>query len=81
MIYLKLLLGYVLILIRNLGMHKLYVQLKMSLSRCRHCTEFEPIWSELAELVNTKDSKFAIAQIDCTRYSKLCQAVDITGII
>lgn len=48
--------------------------------RCRHCTEFEPIWSELAELVNTKDSKFAIAQVDCTLHSKLCHEVDITGI-
>ncbi|KOB77845.1 Thioredoxin domain-containing protein 5 [Operophtera brumata] len=46
---------------------------------CRHCTEFEPIWSELAELVNTRDSKFAIAQVDCTQHANLCQEVDITG--
>ncbi|CAG4970115.1 unnamed protein product [Parnassius apollo] len=46
---------------------------------CRHCTEFEPIWSELAELVNTKNSKFAIAQVDCTLHSQLCQENDITG--
>ncbi|XP_023945988.2 thioredoxin domain-containing protein 5 homolog [Bicyclus anynana] len=46
---------------------------------CRHCTEFHPIWSELAELVNTKDSRFAIAQVDCTRHSKVCHENDITG--
>ncbi|KAF9791828.1 hypothetical protein SFRURICE_020227 [Spodoptera frugiperda] len=46
---------------------------------CRHCTEFHPIWSELAELVNTKDSKFAIAQVDCTIHFKLCNENDITG--
>ncbi|KAJ0177961.1 hypothetical protein K1T71_006834 [Dendrolimus kikuchii] len=46
---------------------------------CRHCTEFQPIWSELAEMVNTKDSKFAIAQVDCTLYFKLCHEHDITG--
>lgn len=47
--------------------------------RCRHCTEFHPIWAELAELVNTRDSKFAIAQVDCTQHLKLCQETDITG--
>ncbi|XP_034828531.1 thioredoxin domain-containing protein 5 homolog isoform X2 [Maniola hyperantus] len=46
---------------------------------CRHCTEFYPIWSELGELINTKDSKFAIAQVDCTKHFKLCQDNDITG--
>ncbi|CAH2240632.1 jg14227 [Pararge aegeria aegeria] len=46
---------------------------------CRHCKEFQPIWSELAELVNTQDSKFAIAQVDCTKHSKLCHENDITG--
>ncbi|XP_037867776.1 thioredoxin domain-containing protein 5 homolog [Bombyx mori] len=46
---------------------------------CRHCTEFYPIWSELAELVNTKDSKFAIAQVDCTVHAKLCHENEITG--
>ncbi|XP_037303108.1 thioredoxin domain-containing protein 5 homolog [Manduca sexta] len=46
---------------------------------CRHCTEFHPTWSELAELVNTKDSKFAIAQIDCTLHARLCHDNDITG--
>ncbi|XP_014360996.2 thioredoxin domain-containing protein 5 homolog [Papilio machaon] len=46
---------------------------------CRHCTEFEPIWVELAELINTKDSKFAIAQVDCTLHPKLCQETGITG--
>ncbi|KPJ04338.1 PREDICTED: thioredoxin domain-containing protein 5-like [Papilio xuthus] len=46
---------------------------------CRHCTEFQPIWVELAELINTKDSKFAIAQVDCTLHPKLCQETDITG--
>ncbi|CAH1635823.1 unnamed protein product [Spodoptera littoralis] len=46
---------------------------------CRHCTEFHPIWAELAELVNTKDSKFAIAQVDCTIHFKLCNENDITG--
>ncbi|CAH2040785.1 unnamed protein product, partial [Iphiclides podalirius] len=46
---------------------------------CRHCTEFHPIWAELAELVNTKGSKFAIAQVDCTKHPKLCHDNDITG--
>ncbi|KAJ2947608.1 hypothetical protein O0L34_g17405 [Tuta absoluta] len=46
---------------------------------CHHCTEFHPIWMELAELVNTKDSKFAIAQVDCTQHAKLCNENDITG--
>ncbi|XP_045767975.1 thioredoxin domain-containing protein 5 homolog isoform X2 [Maniola jurtina] len=46
---------------------------------CRHCTEFYPIWSELGELINTKDSKFAIAQVDCTKHFKLCHDNDITG--
>lgn len=46
---------------------------------CHHCTEFHPIWAELAELVNTKDSKFAIAQVDCTVHFKLCNENDITG--
>lgn len=46
---------------------------------CSHCTKFHPIWSELAELVNTKESKFAIAQVDCTIYTKLCHENDITG--
>ncbi|XP_026333543.1 thioredoxin domain-containing protein 5 [Hyposmocoma kahamanoa] len=46
---------------------------------CRHCTAFHPIWLELAELVNTQGSKFAIAQVDCTVHSKLCQENDITG--
>ncbi|XP_026732029.1 thioredoxin domain-containing protein 5 homolog [Trichoplusia ni] len=46
---------------------------------CRHCTEFHPIWEELAELVNSKDSKFAIAQVDCTIHYKLCNDYDITG--
>lgn len=48
--------------------------------RCRYCTEFHPIWEELGKLVNTKDSKFAIAQVDCTQHFKLCQENDITGI-
>ncbi|GBP44899.1 Thioredoxin domain-containing protein 5 [Eumeta japonica] len=39
---------------------------------CRHCTDFQPIWYELAEMVNTPDSKFVIAQVDCTTYNKLC---------
>lgn len=47
--------------------------------RCRHCTAFRPIWLELAVLVNTQESKFAIAQVDCTVHSKLCQDNDITG--
>ncbi|XP_072949928.1 thioredoxin domain-containing protein 5 homolog [Epargyreus clarus] len=46
---------------------------------CRYCTEFMPIWQGLAELVNTKDSKFAIAQVDCTQYASLCNEIDITG--
>lgn len=46
---------------------------------CKHCTEFQPIWSELAKLVNTKDSKFAIAQVDCTLHYKLCQDSEVTG--
>ncbi|CAH0723549.1 unnamed protein product, partial [Brenthis ino] len=46
---------------------------------CSHCTKFYPIWSELGELVNTKESKFAIAQVDCTIHSKLCHENDITG--
>ncbi|CAH2981956.1 unnamed protein product [Chilo suppressalis] len=46
---------------------------------CRHCTEFHPIWQELGKLVNTKDSKFAIAQVDCTLHFKLCHENDITG--
>ncbi|CAG4964456.1 unnamed protein product [Colias eurytheme] len=46
---------------------------------CRHCTEFEPIWTELGELINTKDSRFVIAQMDCTKYPKLCHENDITG--
>lgn len=46
---------------------------------CRHCTDFHPIWSELGDLVNTKESKFAIAQVDCTVHSKLCQENEITG--
>lgn len=48
--------------------------------RCRHCTDFHPTWQELGKLVNTKDSKFAIAQVDCTQHFKLCQENDITGI-
>ncbi|XP_059058622.1 thioredoxin domain-containing protein 5 homolog [Achroia grisella] len=46
---------------------------------CRHCTIFHPIWNELAELVNTKGSKFAIAQVDCTLHPRLCHENDITG--
>ncbi|KAL0881912.1 hypothetical protein ABMA27_001673 [Loxostege sticticalis] len=46
---------------------------------CRHCTDFHPTWQELGKLVNTKDSKFAIAQVDCTQHFKLCQENDITG--
>lgn len=57
----------------------LYHLQKLYVLRCRHCTEFYPIWSELAELVNTKDSKFAIAQVDCTVHAKLCHENEITG--
>ncbi|CAG9787062.1 unnamed protein product [Diatraea saccharalis] len=46
---------------------------------CRHCTEFYPIWNELGKLINTKDSKLAIAQVDCTLHFKLCHESDITG--
>ncbi|XP_063632619.1 thioredoxin domain-containing protein 5 homolog [Cydia splendana] len=46
---------------------------------CRHCTDFQPMWAELAELVNTKESEFAIAQVDCTRHAGLCQDNGITG--
>lgn len=46
---------------------------------CRHCTVFLPIWHELAELVNTKGSKFAIAQVDCTLHHRLCHEYEITG--
>ncbi|XP_053605167.1 thioredoxin domain-containing protein 5 homolog [Plodia interpunctella] len=46
---------------------------------CSHCTSFYPIWQELAELVNSKGSKFAIAQVDCTMHPKLCNDNDITG--
>ncbi|XP_073952179.1 thioredoxin domain-containing protein 5 homolog [Choristoneura fumiferana] len=46
---------------------------------CRHCTNFQPMWTELAELVNTKESRFAIAQVDCTRHSRLCHDNAITG--
>lgn len=46
---------------------------------CKHCTVFEPIWEELASMVNTEGSKFAIAKIDCTVYESLCNDHDITG--
>ncbi|KAM3959786.1 thioredoxin domain-containing protein 5 homolog [Aphomia sociella] len=46
---------------------------------CRHCTDFHPIWHELAKLVHAKPSKFAIAQVDCTLHPRLCHENDITG--
>lgn len=53
--------------------------LRCNCYRCRHCTDFQPIWQELAEMINTKDSKFAIAEVDCTVHHKLCHENDITG--
>lgn len=38
-----------------------------------------PIWEELAELINTKDSNFNIAQVDCTLHTNLCNENDVTG--
>ncbi|XP_028169103.1 thioredoxin domain-containing protein 5 homolog [Ostrinia nubilalis] len=46
---------------------------------CQPCVRFHPIWQELGKLVNSKDSKFAIAQVDCTEHRLLCHENDITG--
>ncbi|KAL4716298.1 hypothetical protein ACJJTC_014778 [Scirpophaga incertulas] len=46
---------------------------------CKHCTDFHPIWQAFGKLVNSKDSNFAIAQVDCTLHLKLCYEYEITG--
>ncbi|CAG9135589.1 unnamed protein product [Plutella xylostella] len=45
----------------------------------KSCQKFMPIWEELAELINTKDSNFNIAQVDCTLHTNLCNENDVTG--
>uniref|UniRef100_U5ER38 Putative pretaporter n=1 Tax=Corethrella appendiculata TaxID=1370023 RepID=U5ER38_9DIPT len=47
---------------------------------CGHCQKLAPIWSELAEKLNTKSGgKVKIGKVDCTLHNDLCSQHDVTG--
>lgn len=49
-------------------------------SRCGHCQRLAPTWTELAELLNTKEgTRVKIGKVDCTQQNELCSSHEVTG--
>uniref|UniRef100_A0A0A9XS29 Thioredoxin domain-containing protein 5 n=1 Tax=Lygus hesperus TaxID=30085 RepID=A0A0A9XS29_LYGHE len=46
---------------------------------CSHCKRLHPTWDELAEMLNTEESRITIAKVDCTVETTICSEQDITG--
>ncbi|KAH8315395.1 hypothetical protein KR067_003003 [Drosophila pandora] len=46
---------------------------------CSHCKRLQPLWEQLAEIMNVDDPKVIIAKVDCTQHQALCGAHQVTG--
>ncbi|KAH8298590.1 hypothetical protein KR018_002356 [Drosophila ironensis] len=46
---------------------------------CGHCKRLQPLWEQLAEIMNVDDPKVTIAKVDCTKHQSLCAAHQVTG--
>ncbi|BES92610.1 unnamed protein product [Nesidiocoris tenuis] len=46
---------------------------------CHYCKRLHPTWEELAEMLNTEESRVTIAKVDCTKETTICTEQDITG--
>lgn len=46
---------------------------------CGHCKRLQPLWEQLAEIMNVDEPKVIIAKVDCTKHQTLCAAHQVTG--
>ncbi|XP_017088141.2 thioredoxin domain-containing protein 5 homolog [Drosophila bipectinata] len=46
---------------------------------CSHCKRLQPLWEQVAEIMNVDDPKVIIAKVDCTQHQALCGAHQVTG--
>ncbi|XP_068154906.1 thioredoxin domain-containing protein 5 homolog [Drosophila tropicalis] len=46
---------------------------------CGHCKRLQPLWDQLAEIMNVDDPKVVIAKVDCTQHQALCAEHEVTG--
>lgn len=47
--------------------------------RCGHCTRLKPTWKNLAEMLNTDESRVKIAKVDCTENQQTCSENSVTS--
>nr|XP_017016014.2 thioredoxin domain-containing protein 5 homolog isoform X2 [Drosophila takahashii] len=48
-------------------------------NKCGHCKRLQPLWEQLAEIMNVDEPKVIIAKVDCTKHQTLCAAHQVTG--
>lgn len=46
---------------------------------CGHCKRIQPLWEQLAEIMNVDNPKVIIAKVDCTKHQGLCATRQVTG--
>ncbi|XP_017061605.1 thioredoxin domain-containing protein 5 homolog [Drosophila ficusphila] len=46
---------------------------------CGHCKRLQPLWEQLAEIMNVDEPKVIIAKVDCTKHHSLCATHQVTG--
>ncbi|XP_017074308.1 thioredoxin domain-containing protein 5 homolog [Drosophila eugracilis] len=46
---------------------------------CGHCKRLQPLWEQLAEIMNIDEPKVIIAKVDCTKHQALCATHQVTG--
>ncbi|KAI8034794.1 thioredoxin domain-containing protein 5 homolog [Drosophila gunungcola] len=46
---------------------------------CGHCKRLQPLWEQLAEIMNVDEPKVIIAKVDCTKHQTLCATHQVTG--
>ncbi|EDW51425.1 thioredoxin domain-containing protein 5 homolog [Drosophila sechellia] len=46
---------------------------------CGHCKRLQPLWEQLAEIMNVANPKVIIAKVDCTKHQGLCATHQVTG--
>ncbi|XP_020805742.1 thioredoxin domain-containing protein 5 homolog [Drosophila serrata] len=46
---------------------------------CGHCKRLQPLWEQLAEIMNVDEPKVIIAKVDCTKHQTLCGTHQVTG--
>ncbi|EDX02494.1 thioredoxin domain-containing protein 5 homolog [Drosophila yakuba] len=46
---------------------------------CPHCKRLQPLWEQLAEMMNVDNPKVVIARVDCTKHQELCATHQVTG--